>query len=174
MCQKRSLCRLQPSAFSCQVLMFALVCQLEASSFLLQSFCFFSILRGNPSTVTHLLSLKFHFQFLEEILCWLMCLHPSTYLWPSACGPMVQMKPFVVSFAEQRNGPQILMTQGIFTVVCTMYEGKISKTDINRKRKYTSSEEMLLYCLNAGVYMCAFVHVSGCRHIWKPWDNLVS
>lgn len=43
-----------------------------------------------------------------------------------------------------------------------------SKTDINRKRKYTSSEEMLLYCLNMGVDMCAFVHVFGCRHIWKP------
>lgn len=96
-----------------------------------------------------------------------MCLHPSNYLWPSACGPMVQMKPFVVSFAEQKNSPQILMPQCIFTVFRDMYGGE-SKTDINRKRKYTSSEEMLLYCLNMGVDMCAFVHVFGCRHIWKP------
>lgn len=124
--------------------------------------------------MTHLLSLKFHFQFLEDIICWLVCLHPSNYLWSSACGPMVQKKPFVVSFAEQRNGLQILTTQGIFTVVCTMYEGKISKTDINRKKKYTSSEETLLYCLYVDVDMCAFVHVSGCRHIWKPGVSLVS
>lgn len=111
--------------------------------------------------MTRLLSLKFHFQFLEDIICWLVCLHPSNYLWPSACGPMVQKKPFVVSFAEQRNGLQILTTQGIFTVVCTMYEGKISKTDINRKKK--------IYFLRRNVivlFICGCRHVCICACVW--------